>query len=905
MTPSLFHRLDIRQRILLLTLIPLLLISLVLGSYFIYTRLQDTERHLTEHGELLARLMASSTEFIYLTNNNAELKKISKGTFMEQGVEDAIFLNDELKLLLRNAQFPFDPYKVTRQPLFKSEGKWFFSQPIKRTGLSVVDNPEYQNTEALEDVIGWAVVVISDAEKVAQERQIVITSCALLFVGFLITFLMARRLGKQISTPVLELTEAMQRIQAGDQHYRLGKQYSAEFSDLAEGLNKLADAVQKSLENQAIRIDLSTRKLTATLRHLEQQNEALAKARQHADDANKAKDDFLARMSHELRTPLTSVVGFARLLSQTPCTADQLQHIRIINQTAQMLMSIIDDILDFSKLQENAIALERISFNLEESIHSVLEMQAPHAHDKGLELLVNLPAKANTRVVGDPTRLTQIIANLVSNAIKFTEKGHINITLGVERINSQQSLFSIYVSDTGIGIPKDHLDQLFQAFMQADTSITRRFGGSGLGLVISKKLAELMGGKLSMHSEVNQGTQVEVSIPLRMSEQTRNLLKRAPELDRPLLYFDQDPAVAESTLHLFSSSRDNIKVTHDLDEFLALAEHYDVALVGIPVDRFSEPKVSHALASVKPKTRLICLAPCGYELPSHLTNAVATPKPARPEKLLELLAQSPTPQERTTPQPMIRRTVRVLIAEDNEYNQLLISKILNAHHMETITANNGLEAIQLAESEAPDLVLMDVHMPVMDGLEATTRIRQILPKLPIIALTANVIESEHLSLYNAGVSKVLLKPINDKQLIKHIETTVSRTQEQERDRPKHLDHLENTPAAPVLDVAKYDLKDQLVEELLRLANQLEAAVIRTDKIALRETNHQLAGLAGLYELPEVECCTADIHTIVHATPVDWPELWKLSWRLKRLLKGSDEAIVGHINERFEGTEMES
>ncbi|WP_028469564.1 ATP-binding protein [Neptunomonas japonica] len=848
--------------------------SLLLGGYFTYTRLQDAEHSLLERGQLLARLIASSSEFGFITNNSELLKDLSKGPLLEQDVSDILFLDGKYELILRSAEFPIN-LQIASGQTYKQSEYWYFTQPIVTTGIPFLDNAEFQESEQIVETIGWVVVVISESRKVQQEEQIFIANTLLLLLGSVFTFFLAQRFGKRISLPILELTQIMEKIQAGQYDARITNTYTGEFNSLAIGLNNLADTVHKSIKNQESKIELATRKLQFTLHHLEQQNSALATARKRADEANKAKDDFLARMSHELRTPLTSVVGFSKLLKQSPCTQEQLEHIRIINQTSQMLLSIIDDILDFSKLQQNAITIEHIPFNLENLIYDVMEMQAPQAHDKGLELIAHLPETERLEVIGDPTRLRQIISNILSNAVKFTERGSVETYLHIKHLNKQQSLFTLKVIDTGIGIPQKQLEQLFKAFMQADTSITRRFGGSGLGLVIAKKLTELMGGKLSMSSEESQGTTLTLDLPLKTNAHANTITNSSTKVHTSTMYYEENPSLRTAISSILKRQTSEVITLKSIEEIKLIAENNSV-IISIPANPEKQIVLLKAIREISPHcAKLILLSPNCTNLPVT-NNITILNKPVRPSRIHQAI-QLTTCLEATNSKPhLTMKTIKVVVAEDNEFNSILIKNILNSFNIQSFTATTGLEAIKLVEEEKPDIVLMDAHMPIMDGFEATKYIKEKWPSLPIIALTANIIESEHIALYKAGVSKVLLKPINDSQLFETINALTTNVLQVDQ-------HI-----TQATDITKYDIHpQQLEQELQSLSKRLQTAFQKQQINAISEINHQIAGIAGLYELPEIECCVTSLQELIVQSSADWSSIWKVIWRLKRILDSKD------------------
>lgn len=871
-------RTGIKRQVLLLTLLPLLFVSLVLGGFFTYTRLNDAEQYMIERGQALSRLVASSAEFGLITNNIDQLQTISKGPFLEEDVADILFLNGRYELVQRSATFPIE--LSDRTSTIRQQGQyWFFTHPVVTTGIPFLDNPEFQETEQVIDTVGWVIVVLTDKRKQLQDRNILWASTLLLLATFITSFLVAARFGNRISQPIVELTEITKRLKTGHFEERAKENYRGDFALLAQGLNSLADTIQKAISNQKGRINIATRRLKSTLKHLEQQNEALGHARRRADEANKAKDDFLARMSHELRTPLTSVVGFAKLLQKTECNSEQLEHIRIINQTAHMLLSIIDDILDFSKLQQDAVTLERIPFSLEDAVFDILEMQAPQAHEKGLELIAHLPSQDQLQVLGDPVRVRQIFSNLVANAVKFTDKGSVEIHIDTYQVHSQQSLFTIKIIDTGIGIEPEQLEQLFQAFAQADTSIKRRFGGSGLGLVIARKLTELMGGKLTMYSHPGEGTTVTIHLPMRTHQQAP-ALKDNPRLTTPVLFYEANASQRRATSKLLEQQIEKVDSVRSLEEFTRLLPDYSIAVLGIPASEAEQQLYQDCLTDLASRNlECLLITPNNFHLPPELSlhkHLKSVNKPVRGESLFQKLHITAGRAPETEHLPVTRKSLNVIIAEDNNFNRLLISRILQARNMQTYEASTGLEAIRLAEQIPVDIVIMDMHMPIMDGIEATRKIRALTPDLPIIALTASVVEQQHLALYSAGAARVLLKPINDQELIKAVEELTASEPSLE---PETL--VTNT-------VHQHFTTDALHQELTNLSKHLEDAFTQNDGLALREVIHQLLGVAGLYELPEVENTATELHEYCHKTEAVMFDkaLWQLLWRMKRILTNS-------------------
>ena len=756
-------KLTIRHRVLLLSIIPMLLLAGILGSYFIYSRLDDNTSKLIERGQLMVDLLASAAEFGVISGNQYQLRILSQKTRNSHAeVLDILFYDDQFQLLHRSGQFDVD-LRPDSPALQFADDHWTFLSPIFSSALLTDSNPELNFHLSPPEQIGWVAVILSARNNIQTRQEMLRNSLMLIGLGLVLTFILASRFGRRITLPIRSLSRVVERLEAGHLDTRAATPHTAgELGLLARGINRMAARIQASSQEQELQIKRATRQLTSTLRHLERQNEELTIARREADKANRAKDEFLARMSHELRTPLTSVVGFSRLLAQTEQTAEQRHYCSIINQTSSLVLSIIDDILDFSRLQSEALQLEQIPFEPRACFKNLLQMQAPMAQEKGLKLTSDLDPKLPPALLGDPTRISQILTNLLSNAIKFTDQGEVRF-LARAQVRGGQCTLKICVQDTGIGISRQQQKHLFQAFSQADNTISRRFGGSGLGLVIAHRLTQLMGGDIRLDSTPGQGTCVHLRL----------------------------------TLPLTSAA----------------------------------PKVSPPNPTGSPEQA----SPC-YQLPCRL---------------------------------------RVLLAEDNEFNRLLLNKVLTRAGAEVIEARTGVEAVQIFRQQSLDMVLMDVHMPKMDGIRASRAIRQQTASLPIIALTANVMTHEHEALLQAGVNEVLLKPVDLSVLFQIMsrhcplsDAEAITTMEPEQ-LPDLLEHVDT---------------EALHKELQHQADALSQAVCNRQITTIRAHVHQLLGLAALYQLPELEAVVAELHQA--AVAEDLRGCWRYSHRLSRLIRNS-------------------
>lgn len=772
------HKISLKGWVILLTLIPTTLIGLAVAAYFSYSRYVELNDFLEAQSRSIIEPLAVASSDLLLTNEREKLRHLISFAHRSQSSivkSITVFTQDNQIFVTSSYHGDINLMRLKASESIPEKTSMFEYNDYLIYKTPIID--EISATKRHLAPIGYIAIQIDKNRIKFNQQSEILIAFSIVLLGILINFIFSTRLIKNVTRPISSMVQAVDRIREGKLNSRISGELIGELDFLKNGVNAMAQSLEDVDDEMYKSVEQATIDLRESLDQFEIQNVELNIANKKAQDANQVKSEFLANMSHELRTPLNGVIGFTRQVLKTPLSDTQRDYLHTIEGSAENLLSIINDILDFSKLDAGKMVIEKIPFSLREATEEVLTLLAPSAHQKAVELSFNMNQSVPDSLIGDAMRIKQIIINLASNAIKFTDKGSVNIDIKCQQVDKQFVILRVEMVDTGVGINDEQQKIIFEAFGQADNSVTRLYGGTGLGLVISQRLASEMSGDIGFTSEEGKGSTFWFTFKCEMTPiPLISQLETSALENKSVLYLEPHMHSRMATTQIMTTWGMQVSHATSVDQLiqaLSQEKQFDHLLIGHYTSPVALDELKKLVKQINPLVDSIIVAVNSNspQLQETLISSGAShcvSKPITPSRLSRAFRYNPTQRDKISIVQPNKKVVpiKVLAVDDNEANLKLIKALLLEQVAEVVTATNGLEALNLCKIEKYALIFMDIQMPVLDGISALSSIKAqtFNDSTPIIALTAHALSDEKDKFIEQGFDFYMSKPIDETML---------------------------------------------------------------------------------------------------------------------------------------------
>ncbi len=774
----------INKQVIILAILPVYLITLILSAYFTHTQFEHITHSLNLHGIFIAKQLAPSAEYAIYSGNTEFIlpqvksilrnKKVIRIQILDKENHSIIDINDPVKISSRKKS-------ILNYFFSRDKNHLVYTEPVISRKIPVEDYKNGKNITKRKNgssKIGRVIVTLSTYYATNDKINYIKNSALISLVILIIFTLIVIRISHSITGPIKQLTETVRNIASGNLNSHIKENASGEIGILQSCINNMATELSKAQTGLEETLNSYTNELKETMEELEIRNAELDITRSRAISANKAKSEFLANMSHEIRTPLSGIIGFTELLQGTKLLPQQEDYTTTIQKSANNLLEIINDILDLSKIESGKTEINNTEFNLTDIIEDIINLLTPAAYEKNIELFYSISSNLPQTIVADAFRIHQIITNLVGNAIKFTETGYVYIRVDSGQLDTTEYSIRFTIEDTGIGMNANAKKNLFKAFTQADTSITRRFGGTGLGLVISRKLTLLMHGDIGFDSTLNHGSTFWFCIPVIPVNNLSDIHTQSVILtNKKIAVLATHPVAQQIFKNILVSWKCQTTIFHPDDFFATNNDNikFDAIIIFIGRNDFNnKPFLSRLNQHSLPHPNLLVVSTRSHKrlddfIDHYYDDAifVSDKNEVLHNKLTGLFSQQQRKGKNLADQNKLKQhtdwsKLNILVVDDNDISLRLAEIILHKNNAGVTTARSGEQAIKYAGDKVFDIIFMDLHMPGLDGFETTSIIRQTRNHNSIIiALTANAMPKDIDKIEQAGINDIIIKPVND------------------------------------------------------------------------------------------------------------------------------------------------
>lgn len=904
---------SIHNRVFFLVLIPTLILSVLLGAYIIVSRIYDLEKELRLQGEIILSHIVNSSRHGFLKDPQKTFQNLTSLVLEEKDMESVTFYDENRNLLaysdgddfqttdhLKNISF--NPQKTT---VVENKDTLTITAPVIVNHLNPISHVTNKK------IAGWIAITMTRTKTQLKEYQVILVTLIILALSIIISILLARRTAKKLTHPLYIMRSAIKKLEQGQLSTRVHTASGGEISELEEGINKMASSLQLAQDELQNNIDQATSDLQQSLEIIEKKNIELAAAQKEALEGSRIKSEFIANMSHEIRTPMNSIIGFTNLLLETELTPLQRNYLNTIQKSTFNLLNLVNNILDFSRLDAGQLRLEYLAFDLRDYIEDIVTIMSPVANAKHLEFAALIDDDVPRKMISDPLRLKQIIINLVSNAIKFTDNGEVTLRVRVDKKTTKSIKLRIEIKDSGIGLSQHDQKFIFRAFQQADISIARKYGGTGLGLAICKKLVDQMAGQIGLDSTEGNGSTFWFTFS---AENTPNDCSTEQELidfnNIQIFLYEHHAITRESLKNLLSYWHVQVVEFTDLNELGKKLK--DTVSPACIIVGSSQHEINNGIAA----KNLLMLKNAFNGPILILTNSseqsvleyflaegasISLTKPVTRNTLYHAIFQLTNTQRSSTPVIVSDKDLlglsligkNILCVDDNPHNANLVSALLQQTQASVFIAHDGIEALQIADRQDFDLILMDIRMPRMDGYETLKHIRNsdnLNSKTPIIALSAHISIDESTDLTHKGFNDYLTKPIARNSLLAILKKWIFQK-----------------PSTDTKQVIDWDLGIKLANNKREVAEEMLLLLIETLPLEVSEIKqaydarhysellqkiHKLHGAVCYCGVPRLKEAIATLETMLKKNKYDDIDqlFYKFDFEVKELFKQSSEFI---------------